>query len=514
MKSIASNKPDVSHIWFSVIFTTILYSACNAINIEKIARWFSLGNSIDYAGLFAYLIFGLCFSMAFFVLFAHRWTIKPLAIIFIILSTSVTYFIAKYNVAIDRTMVMNLIHTDSTEVQGLLSTQMIPYLVFMILLPSLVVARVNITFHNATRYMATSLIFIILSMAIGIGFVYKEYTSIHRAANISKKYIIHTLVPVNYIRSVASAVHRSVQAYNRKNRQEVKISGRVLSQEDLVVVLAIGETSRQKSFTLYGYERKNTNPVLSKDTDLHILNGKARIGTTYLALLEILDKNDIKLPTITSKLGIDTSCYVNFHLNDNCDAVGEVHVSNCGRDGKCYDEDVIPLLEDSLRAYSSGYKFVILHLGGGSHGPLYKDRVPEEFQLFKPICNDADVVSQCSREELYNSYDNTILYVDYVLGEIIGKLDNSKLPYVFIYLSDHGESLLEEGRIFHGMPPGIPLPPEQAQVPLIVKSSVPISITRRDEYEQADVFDSVLDLLSIETDSLDKSRGFIRKKTM
>ncbi|MCP3687805.1 MAG: phosphoethanolamine transferase [Gammaproteobacteria bacterium] len=450
--------------------------------------------------------------MAFFVLFAHRWTIKPLAIIFIVLSTSVTYFISKYNVAIDRTMVMNLIHTDSTEVQGLLSAQMVPYLIFMILLPSLAVARVNITFHNATRYLLTSLIFIILSLAIGAGFVYHEYTSIHRAANISNKYIIHTLVPVNYIRSIASAVHKSVKAYNRKNRQEVEITGRVVSQDDLVVVLAIGETSRQKNFTLYGYERRNTNPVLSKDADLHILNGKARIGTTYLALLEILDKNDIKLPAITSKLGIDTACYVNYHLNDNCDAVGEVHVSNCGRGGKCYDEDVIPLLEDGLRAYSSGYKFVILHLGGGSHGPLYKDRMPEEFQLFRPICQDADVVNQCSREELYNSYDNTILYVDYVLGEIIGRLDSSKLPYVFIYLSDHGESLLEEGRIFHGMPPGIPLPPEQAQVPLIVKSSIPISISRRDEYEQADVFDSVLDLLSIETDSLDKTRGFIKKK--
>lgn len=114
---------------------------------------------------------------------------------------------------------------------------------------------------------------------------------------------------------------------------------------------------------------------------------------------------------------------------------------------------------------------------------------------------------------LYNSYDNTLLYVDYVLGEIIQTLERSGVPYVFIYVSDHGESLLEEGRMFHGMPPGVPLPPEQAEVPLIVKSSVPISIVERPAYHQQDVFDTVLDLFSIETTMFDKSGSFIKKRT-
>ena len=97
-----------------------------------------------------------------------------------------------------------------------------------------------------------------------------------------------------------------------------------------------------------------------------------------------------------------------------------------------------------------------------------------------------------------------------VLNEIIKKLDASELPYVFIYLSDHGESLLEEGRIFHGMPPGIPLPPEQAEIPLIVKSSVPIAISEREEYFQQDVYATILTLFSIETNVLEKQRSFIK----
>jgi hypothetical protein len=70
---------------------------------------------------------------------------------------------------------------------------------------------------------------------------------------------------------------------------------------------------------------------------------------------------------------------------------------------------------------------------------------------------------------------------------------------------------MEDGVMFHGMPPGVALPPEQAQVPLIVKSSVPISIVKRDEYRQPEVFDTVLDLFSIQATEFDKAGSFIRK---
>jgi lipid A ethanolaminephosphotransferase len=120
------------------------------------------------------------------------------------------------------------------------------------------------------------------------------------------------------------------------------------------------------------------------------------------------------------------------------------------------------------------------------------------------------VANRCTVDQLYNSYDNTILYVDHVLGEILQTLDRSGAPYVFIYLSDHGESLMEDGVMFHGMPPGVRLPKEQAEIPLIVKSSVPISIDRRGEYQQPDVFDTVLDLLSIRSPGFDRSGSFIR----
>jgi lipid A ethanolaminephosphotransferase len=502
----------ISHTYFCAAYATLLYVIYNALNFDKIAKWFYLKDEMDYSGLAAFLIIGLCASIAVFILLFHRKTIKPLAIIFVILGAVSVYFTTKYNAVIDRSMIMNAVNTDVSEVHGLLSLQMIPYIIFLMVLPIFAILFVQITFESAPKYLLSSLKLCVLAIVIGIGLLYVKFDSVHRASNLSKKYILHTLVPLNYFQSIGSIVQHSATPYFAKHKKNIEISGRVTSQDNLVVVLAIGETSRQQNFSLYGYKRQNTNPLLSKEKNLHLLNGIARVGSTLYALPEILVKHGVPLAAITSKLGINTSCYVNYTLYDNCNSVGEVKVTNCGHGGVCYDEDVVPLLSDNLKSYDLGYRLVVLHLGGGSHGPSYDERYPAEFQRFTPMCHDADVVNQCTTEQLYNSYDNTILYVDHVLEKIINTLDKSKKPYVFIYLSDHGESLMEDGKIFHGMPPGITLPPEQAHIPLIVKSSIPISIIKRQEYGQQDVFDSILDLFSIETSVHDKDKSFIKKR--
>lgn len=506
-------KLQTSHTTFSVVFSVLLYVICNALNIDKLAKWFYRKDGLDYLALSAHLLTGLCLFIVFFVLLAHRRTIKPLAILLAIVSGAAAYFISKYNVAIDRTMVENVLHTDATEVGQLLSLQMIPYVVFLMIVPAIIILSIGIDFQARGRYLLASLKLIAIALLVAIATFYLNHNAIIRAANASSKYSVYSVVPINFIMGSIGVVAKSAKPFLELAKKDIEISGRVSTPDNLVVVLAIGESSRRRSFSIYGYDRRNTNPALHQISGLHLLNGIAKRGSTLYALPEILEKKGVKLPAIVSKLGIPTACYVNYTLYDNCASVGETKVSKCAHGGKCYDEDVVPLLEDDLKTYVSGYRFVVLHLGGGSHGPVYAGRYPPEFQKFKPMCNDADVLNQCTVEQLYNSYDNSLLYVDYVLAEIIQKLDRSHVPYVFIYLSDHGESLMEGGRVFHGVPPGVPLPAEQAEIPLIVKSSVPISIVKRQAYHQQDVFDTVLDLLSIETTSFDKNGSFIKKRS-
>ena len=53
-----------------------------------------------------------------------------------------------------------------------------------------------------------------------------------------------------------------------------------------------------------------------------------------------------------------------------------------------------------------------------------------------------------------NSYDNAILYTDYFLSEVIKFLKPYSNDYEagMFYMSDHGESLGENGIYLHGMP--------------------------------------------------------------
>jgi lipid A ethanolaminephosphotransferase len=500
----------IPHTRFAVAFCLLLYGLCNALNVDKLARWFVRDDGYDYVALAAYFLAGYCLFLAFFVLFAHRRTIKPLAIVLAAVSATATYFIAKYGVAIDRSMILNAVHTDATEVGQLLSVRMLPYGIFLFALPALLIAPLEITFPSPGRSLLGSAKVAAVALAVAVAALYSNFNAIHRAGNVSNKYIVYSLVPVNVIAGTTSAVARLAKPYLERTTA-VEFSGRVSKPGDLVVVLAIGESSRRRSFSLYGYDRRDTNPVLRATGGLHLLNGVARRGSTLYALPEILEKRGVKLPQIVSRVGVPTACYVNFTLYDNCAEPGESRVASCGHGGECYDEDVVPLLERDLEAYRSGYRFVVLHLGGGSHGPVYGDRHPPEFRRFEPVCEDADVANECSIDELYNAYDNTILYVDFVVGEILARLDRSGVPYVFLYLSDHGESLMEEGRLFHGMPPGIPLPDEQAEIPLIVKASVPVRVVERPAYRQQDVFDTVLDLFSIESTVSDRSGSFVQR---
>lgn len=502
----------ISHTAFCIAFPAILYVVCNAVNFDRIARWFRVGDALDHSALFAYLLAGLCLSVAVFTLAAHRWTIKPLAVVLTIGSGVVTYFIAKYGVAIDTSMIRNAIHTDVTEVGQLMSTRMIPYVVLLMLLPTLVILMADVTFAGSGKYLLGSLKVVGIALFAAVASLYAENQAIFRAGNVSNKYIVYSLVPINLISSSINVATRELRPYFRRQQKDIVFSSRVTEPGNLVVVLAVGESSRRKNFSVYGYTRRETNPSLKQIDGLHMLDGVATRASTLYALPKILEKRDIKLTTAVSRAGVPTACYVNYTLYDNCAAVGEVKADPCGHGGKCYDEDVIPLLEQDLRTYKSGYRFLVLHFGGGSHGPIYADRHPPEFQQFKPMCTDADIASRCTLEQVYNSYDNTILYVDHVVSAAIHALERSGVPYVFIYLSDHGESLLEDGMMFHGVPPGMSLPAEQADIPLIVKSSVPVSIVPRAVYQQGDVFDSVLDLFSIQAASFDRAGSFIKLK--
>jgi glucan phosphoethanolaminetransferase (alkaline phosphatase superfamily) len=97
--------------------------------------------------------------------------------------------------------------------------------------------------------------------------------------------------------------------------------------------------------------------------------------------------------------------------------------------------------------------FIVLHTLG-SHAS-YHHRYPSEFEMFKPAFRGdeiADIWNIDHKERLINSYDNSVLYLDYVFAELIGTLQAASAISGLIYSSDHGETLFEGtcGKAGHG----------------------------------------------------------------
>ena len=179
-------------------------------------------------------------------------------------------------------------------------------------------------------------------------------------------------------------------------------------------------------------------------------------------------------------------------------------------------EIVIDLLQ-GLAAYierQTDDAVIVLHTNG-SHGPAYYQRYKKELAAFQPSC-DTNQIQDCTRDSLVNVYDNTILHVDLVLDQTITLLQKYQAQFdtAMLYLSDHGESLGENGMYLHGAPYAI-APKEQTQVPMMLWTSPeflpnrqinPVCLRRKaqtEAYSQDYLFHSVLRLMRVETTEYD-----------
>lgn len=132
----------------------------------------------------------------------------------------------------------------------------------------------------------------------------------------------------------------------------------------------------------------------------------------------------------------------------------------------CFDEVMLKHANTFIQADDKN-KLIVLHTIG-SHGPTYFQRFPVEKAKFAPWCNRKDI-EQCTDQEITNVYDNTLVYTDYFLSQVVATLKKYSSQYnvAMMYMSDHGESLGESGLYLHGTPYSI-APKEQSTVPWLM----------------------------------------------
>lgn len=118
------------------------------------------------------------------------------------------------------------------------------------------------------------------------------------------------------------------------------------------------------------------------------------------------------------------------------------------------DGELVGELERALAA-PAARRFVVVHMLGSHFN--YRFRYPDAFDRFQPSLGRDQATSIFDverRDQIRNAYDNSILYSDHVLAELIGTLARSGRESALLYVSDHGQVLFEGmcGKAGHGMP--------------------------------------------------------------
>lgn len=417
----------------------------------------------------------------FFNLIIVPYLAKPLTVLLLIVSATTNYAMFKLGIFIDSDMYQNIIETNSREALDLVTLPAVLWVLVIGVLPAALVAASKIEYRPLGQELKTRLFRSFVLLLVLAGFAassYKEYVSFGRNNNQVRK-LVNTF---NYIYAVGRHYQRQANA----NRQFVTLdSAPVLTSKGgkkQVTVLVVGETARAVNFSLYGYERK-TNPELEK-RGVMIFSDVSSCGTATAVSLPCMfsHMNRMNFDALDAKYTqnlLDLLQIAGYQVlwrenDDGCKGVCErVTTENmlqhkesgfCKGD-YCQDEVLLEGLRERIRN-AANRTVIVLHTMG-SHGPTYFKRYPDAFKKFVPSCDTADL-QNCSREQIVNTYDNTLLYTDYVLASVIDILKEfPSYDTAMMYVSDHGESLGENNIYLHGVPYKI-APDEQKKVPMLL----------------------------------------------
>lgn len=446
------------------------------------------------------LVFGLL------SLLSHR-ILKPLFMAVAVCNAIALYFVQTYGVILDKSMMGNVFNTDVAEASALFHPALVLYVLFLGVLPCLLLSRITV---QKTSFLHR-LSFTGIVLVAGLGWAYaNSSTSLWFSKN--GKRLGGMTMPWSYIINGG----RNLADMIKPREQKTLPAATMANKEKTVVILVIGEAARAESFSLYGYPRP-TNPELSQAGVVALPHARSCATYTTESLLCILspfDNGDSSWEPLSSYLqrnGVD----VVWRANNWGEPVMKVNTfqrsgdlkTGCHDDSCNYDEVLLNGLADRIRASRSDKIFIVLHLAG-SHGPVYYTKYPAGFEAFKPVCKSVDL-QKCSKQELVNAYDNSIVYTDHVVARTIALLKG--FPGVatsLIFLSDHGESLGEYGLYLHGTPYSI-APDVQKDIPFIIwmsdefkrhKHIRAADLTAGSSHSQANVFHSVMGALDMRSD--------------
>jgi lipid A ethanolaminephosphotransferase len=464
--------------------------------------------------------------------------LKPLLIFTLLLSSVLLYGTGSYGIVFDYSMIQNGIETDSAEALSYINIYAILFVIIVGCVPALCIFYAKTKSQSLLQSLKTRFALLTLNSIIVIliaSCFYANYASVGR----NNRELLGYITPFKFIDA-------SVKYANR-HYFSTALPFTILDSEPLltnqhnnsnVTVLVVGETARAQSFSLNGYSH-DTNRYTKKSRVVSFSEVSSCGTATAVSLPCMFSRLDRKtydnrtanaqqnLLDIAKAAGIDVLWIDNNNgsCKGVCTRVNSINIdtskSNPLCDGEyCLDEALLLPLQDKLNNLTAKNTLIVLHMMG-SHGPTYYKRYPQDKKLFLPDCHRSDI-QHCGEQQVINTYDNTIAYTDFVLSKIIGRLEKlesgSSVNTSMLYISDHGESLGENGVYLHGLPYAF-APEEQTRVPMLFwqnrrlasHTDDCLASVSREAISHDNLFDIILGVTSVSSSQYIESRDILAK---
>jgi lipid A ethanolaminephosphotransferase len=472
--------------------TLVLLCACFLLLAGNGPFWRAALAGRDWSQLanwgFAAAVFSI-FTAVYFVftsLLATRLTVKPLLTVLVIGTAFASWYMGRYSVYMDRAMLKNVMATDVREAGELLVWGMVPHLLLFGALPVALLWWPRLKRRSLRQALSWRLVWLLSGVAVAVLsllLVFADFGSLMR----NQPQMRYLMTPGNI---VVSLVGNAWGSTRRANQPKIQVGKDAhlgpawkARAKPALFVLVVGETARAQNFSLNGYARK-TNPQLAQRDVINFPQATACGTSTEVSLPCMFSSfgranyDEEKILSHESVLHVLARAGFKVLWRDNqsgckgvCDGLALEQLDQAGvealcAEGQCLDEILLRGMEGVARD-ASGNLFVVMHQLG-SHGPSYFKRYPAVFKQFSPTC-ESDDLRNCTAAEIVNAYDNSLLYTDFFVSNVIDFLGRAQSKYdtALLYVSDHGESLGESGLYLHGMPYAI-APDVQKRVPFLV----------------------------------------------
>lgn len=532
LKKLLTKQLQINFLIFSLIIALFFAYVLNFPFLLKIYTNLTKTSEADLSFFSAVLItLPLLLYVILTLLTSYKYLQKPLSIILILLSAITSFSALSYNTIFDVDMLTNFIQTNVSEASSYFSIYALLYFIAFAILPCILIIRTKITYPQGIVkrliYRIASIFVALIITAIFIFIFYQDFAYIGRQDRTLQK----SITPIDYIYASSKYIN---QTYLQKPTPPVilasdaKIESK--SSKPKLVFFILGETARAANYKFNGYSR-NTNIYTELQNTINFKNVSS-CGTATAqsvpCMFSDLSRSDFSLKKVENRDGLidvlnkvginnlwfenDSGCkgVCNKALTITTDPKDKEFCQN----GTCFDQKLLKDSKDIIDKLQVADTFSVFHIIG-SHGPKYYERYPKDFEKFTPTCQRADL-QKCSTQEIINTYDNTILYTDFIVSEFINVLKNKTKDFntILIYISDHGESLGENGLFLHGTPYAV-APNEQTKVPMQMylddASAIDLGIDKQCLIDKANneklshnnIYHSIVGLFDIKTKDYD-----------